>query len=392
MASARRFRLSFYDVTVPDFRHTQYDQRLLSIRTTGRFHEKKSDFFEVRLMISASPLPLATSALSYFGMVPPLSAQFVSGGLLHRLLRVETTSGTFALKLLSPRSTEDPLSRARLERGEEVARLALQAGIPAAVALQGPNHTFLQKIEAQWVTLYPWVEGEILPPTSANAQQCELMGHYLGQLHALRIRFPDQHKPTPEAFENGHFRRIAAHAQRQNQDWATQVEDVIVELESINARAMGAQLQLQEGWVTGHLDCDQKNVLWHENSPTILDWESAKPIHPALEALGAGLSWAGQSAGHTNFRALSAFLRGSSGAHPLSLTDFELAVEAVLGKWIIWLEFNLQRLLDPQVQDTPEAEIALDAARHALTTTLKLSADGSLYTHWLNQMKFLGAE
>ena len=330
-------------------------------------------------------LEIARAALPLWNLNLPQSAEFVAGGLTHRLLRVETGAAVYALKLWSPRAT-DASGRARLERGETLASLAARAGIPALAAKLGANGQFLRNIGEQWVSLYDWIAGETLPPTAATPSRCAQMGVHLGALHALNVRFADQNAPVPEAFERGHFTAIARRARETNAPFAPRLDAALDELEIANDVAMRAQLELRNGWVTGHLDFDQKNVLWRDEQPTILDWENAKPIHPALEALGAALSWAGQSAGAPSYPSFAAFLSGYRGAHALDVAALETAVDGVLGKWIIWLEFNLQRLLEPQIAETPEYQIALDAGMHALGATLQLRADGAMYREWIGRI------
>ena len=328
-----------------------------------------------------TPLQIAQSALPKFAIVAPRFADFVVGGLTHRLLRVEASGAFYALKLWAPRATTGAAGRARLEQAETLAEIAADNGIPALVARRGENGRFLQEFGPQWVSLYNWNEGETLPPTAASPARCRQMGAHLGALHALQIRFDGQTEPAPEAFERGHFAAFAERAQ--NAPLADALHEVVDELEAANDLAMRAQRQLRAGWVTGHLDFDQKNVLWQGESPTILDWENAKPIHPALEAMGAALSWAGQSAGAPNRASFAAFFEGYRCNNAVDEAALELAIDGVVGKWIIWLEFNLQRLLDRQIEGTPEAQIALDAGAHALRTTLKLREDGAMYRGWL---------
>ena len=328
-------------------------------------------------------LEIARAALPFWDAGAPQNAAFVAGGLTHQLLRVETKSAVYALKLWARRATASASGRARLERGETLANLARQNGIPALAAQPNIDGNLLENIENQWVSLYDWIDGETLPPTAATSARCQTMGAHLGALHALKVRFDGQNAPAPEAFEHGHFAEIARRARERNAPFAARLDESLDELESANERAMRAQLRLRAGWVTGHLDFDQKNVLWQAEQPTILDWENAKPIHPALEAMGAALSWAGQSAGAPNYGSFAAFVAGYRGNNALDVAALETAVDGVLGKWIIWLEFNLQRLLDPQINETPEHQIALDAGLHALGATLQLRADGAMYRDWI---------
>lgn len=317
-----------------------------------------------------------------FGAPDFISAQSVTGGLSHRLFRVESVDGALALKVLSRRSVDSQSKTAHLERAETVAELAASAGIPALVARRGIDGNFLQNALGEQVLLWRWEEGETLPPSAASPDICEGMGAHLGALHALKLRFPGQNAPVPEAFPAGHFEALLRRGERENASWVPAIRDHLAPLSEANRRAMQAQRQLQNGWVTGHLDFDQKNVLWHRNQPAILDWESAKPIHPALELLGAGLSWAGQSAGEANRDSFAAFLRGYRSRNLVAPEGLATACEAVLGKWVIWLEFNLNRSLESEIRGTPEEKICHDALRHALGATLKLQEDVPLYRDW----------
>ncbi len=321
-----------------------------------------------------------------FGLEPFRSAQAVAGGLSHRLWRVATSNAFYALKILSRRAVDSPAQRAQLERAETVAELAARGGIPALVARRGSDGNFLQKVGAEWILLWDWQNGEVLPPSAASPRKCERIGEFLGVLHALKIRFPDQSAPLPEAFAEGHFEALLARGEREKAVWVPEIRSSLPQLVSANRRAMAAQTSLQRGWVTGHLDFDQKNVLWENENPTILDWESAKPIHPALELIGAGLNWAGQAAGNVEHASFAAFLRGYRRKNSVSGGELATACEAVLGKWMIWLEFNLRRSLESEIHGTQEEKICHHALFHALGATLKLQNDVPLYQSWCAAM------
>lgn len=342
----------------------------------------------MNLVSSASHLDdteLARRVCSLFNLTAPKRVEAVAGGLQHRLLRVQSEAGEgFALKLLSRRATSSEESIERFEYGETLASLAARSGVPAMVALRQNDGSFVARVEGQCALLFPWIEGEVLSPHAVSPARAAQMGGYLARIHALEVRFPEHSAPAPEAFPDGHFQQLARRAHAQNASWSPKLSEAAEELERLNARARAAQLSLQSDWVTGHLDFDQKNVLWQGESPTILDWEQAKPISPALEAMGAGLSWAGQSAGAPSKEVFLAWLAGYGSQRPLRLEDLETATDGVIGKWTIWLEFNLQRLLDENA-DARERQIAFDAGMHALNATLQLGADGEMYRAWCRE-------
>ena len=329
---------------------------------------------------------LAREVCARFSLPEPTRVAPAIGGLQHRLLRLDFSQGEpRALKILSPRLAQTEEAIRRFERAETLALRCAQNGVPAMVALQQPEGRFVGLIENVYFLLYPWAEGEVLPPHAVSTERAALMGAFLAQIHTLKVRFPEQNAPVPEAFEDGHFEELGRRADQQNASWAGRLTEVVQDLERLNARARDAQLELQRDWVMGHLDFDQKNVLWNaRDEPVILDWEQAKPISPALEALGAGLLWAGQSAGAASKSTFLAWLAGYRTRNELRLEDLELATEGVLGKWMIWLEFNFGRLLDTQL-DEREREMAFGAAMHALDATLQLGKDGEIYRAWCRE-------
>lgn len=327
----------------------------------------------------------AARACEAFGFPAPTTVRAVAGGLQHRLLRLDFPfRAPLALKILAPRSTSTSSDVERFERAETLAEIAARGGVPALVALRQTNGAFVGRLENSCFLMYPWAEGQTLPPHAVSPERARQMGAFLARLHALEVRFPGQSAPVPEAFDDGHFHELCRLAHEQNASWAPQLNDAVSELERLNARARAAQIELQNNWVTGHLDFDQKNVLWNRGEPLVLDWEQAKAISPALEALGAGLLWAGQSAGAASKTVFLAWLEGYRKHNKLRLSDLELASDGVIGKWMIWLEFNLGRLLDANV-DEREQKIAFGAAIHALGATLKLGEDGALYRAWCRE-------
>ncbi len=329
---------------------------------------------------------LARQACVRFGLPAPTRVTPVPGGLQHELWRRDFSDAEpLALKLLAPRSTRTNDGISRFERAETLAFLAAQNGVPALAALRQADGDFVGRVENRCFLLYRWADGTTLPPLAVSPQRARKMGAFLAQIHALGVRFSGQSAPVPEAFPNGHFEELSRRANAQNASWAPRLAQTASELECLNTRARHAQLQLRDNWVTGHLDFDQKNVLWNaQDEPLILDWEQAKPVSPALEAMGAGLCWAGQSAGETSKAAFGAWLEGYRTRNELRLEDLELATNGVVGKWTIWLEFNLQRLLDAQL-DERERQIAFDAGMHALGATLQLGEDGAKYRAWCRE-------
>lgn len=307
----------------------------------------------------------------------------VPGGTLHRLMRVETEDDTWALKILNPLATQTAEGRFRHERAEAVAQQAQEAGIPAMVAYPGPDGSFLQRIDEEIVLLYPWHEGQATDASSVSTEKAAQMGSWLARLHDLEIRFPDQMAPLPESFEQGHWEALLEQGHQYGSLWVERLEAALPQLVEVDEISHRAQKTLCEGWVTGHLEYTPGNVLWSAEKPTIFDWESVSPVHPALEALGAALVWANREDGESDEALFKAFMTGYGEVKTLASDDLDIACDAVMGKWLLWLEFNLRRSLGLGVQGTAEERMVSEALFQQLDLTLQMHKDGNLYRSWV---------
>ena len=327
------------------------------------------------------------------GHEPPVA---VEGGLQHQMFRLKTKGGDWALKRLSGRALASSGALKHFARCEMTARTAAQAGLPAVAAHLAPTgalsqggeepiaRTFYQGTDGTYL-VYGWEEGEVLPPFSVGERRAALMGSLLGRLHALDVRYPDQHAPTPQALPPERWRELARRGRGSQLSWAEDVNAALPRLLAANTQAMYAGLALQAGWVNGHGDYDQKNVLWRDeetrDDPLILDWEQSGPWHPAQEVVGAALGWAGFSIGMTEWPTFAAFLRGYREVAPLYEDELLTASQGVVGKWLVWLEFNLARTLETDI--TPnERRIASDCAHHALAMSLTMLDDAPTRERW----------
>ena len=64
------------------------------------------------------------------GLGPLLSLRPVPGGYLHQMLRLDTASGSYALKLLNPLILRRPGALQNFEEAERLERLLEKAGLP----------------------------------------------------------------------------------------------------------------------------------------------------------------------------------------------------------------------------------------------------------------------
>ena len=221
-----------------------------------------------------------------------LSVLPLTGGLLHRMLRLDTESGSYAVKILTPEIVKWPAALGDLEYGEDLARACLQSGIPAVTALRrrGRSVTRLDVagIGNVSVMVFPYVDAVMNRDPLDPEEAAKLMGALHG-IHQTGIRG----KQGKEGIADAAFPVYAQRAEKAGEPFAPLLFSLVPELVRIQEAAGKALQNAENRIVISHRDLDRKNVLWdRQRHPYLIDWESAGPVPRAQEVIDVALSWA----------------------------------------------------------------------------------------------------
>ncbi len=306
----------------------------------------------------------------------------VTGGLIHRLYRLDATTGIFAVKALNPEIMRYENIYDNLRRSEAVAAEFAAAGIPAVLALDTPGGV-VQDFDAVTVIVYPWCDGTVLPKSAASPEEAYQIGAILGRMHALNL--PGKAPPEPQSVRKpmakDPWMSLVRRGQEQQIEWASVVEAALPNLFSWDKDRIAADSTLPQALVLSHCDLDQKNVIWQNNTPFLIDWESAGLTYPCGEILGAALDWSGQNAGLPSRAAFAAVLAGYRQHGKL---DPDLALPLVrsrLGGWIEWLGASMNRSLDSKATSSERA-VGVREALDTLATMYALAAGMETWAGW----------
>lgn len=291
---------------------------------------------------------------------PLAPAEPVSGGLLHRMYRLQTTQGRFAVKVLSPIVMQYADVRENFRLSERIARAIVAAGLPAITALECVEDV-LQDVGLVSVMVFPWVEAHAL--SSAGPLQTYQIGSILGRIHTLPLRFGEPPRPGPQDHsedEADGWAFLVEEAEQRQITWAGEVRPLLPQIAAWICSSEETRQALGDRWVISHGDLDRKNVLWSdENTPWLIDWESAGHVQPAIEAVGAALDWSGQAAGALDAAAFQAFLTGYRREVPLTAQEVGYGLHAYCGNWCGWLKFSMQRSLGLVTSDPEEQALGI---------------------------------
>ena len=291
-------------------------------------------------------------------VIPPVLP--VSGGFLHRMYRVNTEHGAYAVKHLNPEILQRPAAMENFRRAEALEAVLEQSGIPIVAAMTFDGHK-MQELDGAYFYIFPWQNGTTTDWYHTSVEQCRIAGNIQGRIHAISSR--QITKPEPEASTvdwNGYIKAAFA----QNSEIAPLLQENKALLEYAQAALREARAALPGIECIVNEDMDPKNVMWDGEQPAVIDLECLKYGNPVSSAMQLSLQWAGGTICDLDFGKLEAFFNGYLEAYDNGFRAYD-QVFGLAYTWIEWLEYNIKRALNQNLDET-ERELGRSEVRHTL--------------------------
>lgn len=323
-----------------------------------------------------------------FGLGEPIyTPQAVQGGMLHRLWRLHTSHGVFAIKQLNPVIMRKVGIRNAYRLTERIAEAMSVRGVPAIVALKGEGDGgTVQEIGDITCIVYDWIEGETLSIQAVEPERTLLMGVILAHMHGLSQQdFPELEPHDQESFPEDEWDMLTFQASDRDIPWTQQVRNALPLLVEWSKLATEADKILRQTSVISHRDLDQKNVMWRNaTSPVVIDWEAAGLTNPTMDVVGTALYWSGQTVQPPREESFHALLEGYIQAGGVLHDPGIVALHGVIGNWLGWLLFNMHRSLGESVNSEEERQLGVRETTRTLSTLRALSTNAEVWAQWVD--------
>ena len=269
----------------------------------------------------------------------------LTGGLMHKMYRIATESGVYAVKCLNPHVMARPTAAANFAAAEELERRLEQTDLPLLPALTIGGQK-MQKVGDDFFYVFPYFDGKALPEGDITPRHCEIVGKTLAKLHQVERKQESTQRNT-----------LAI-------DWdgfalSDEDKDLLTQMQAAANAAILPPLS-----TICHNDMDPKNVLWNGMDCRVIDLECLGYGSPYLELLETALCWAGYESGAVDFDRFYAFVGAYAKAGGDLAADWAAVYAANCGR-LEWLHYNLQRANGSEGEDA----IALGKAEAAKTLT-----------------------
>ena len=269
----------------------------------------------------------------------------LTGGLMHKMYRIATEGGVYAVKHLNPHVMARPTAAANFAAAEELERQLEQTDLPLLPSLTIGGRK-MQQAGDDYCYLFPYFNGKALTEGEITPAHCAIVGGLLAQLHAV------ERKTAPIQRDNLAFGwdGFALSAEDRALLWEAQ-------------RAANAAVLPPLSTIC-HNDMDPKNVLWHGMDCRIIDLECLGYGSPYLELLETALCWAGYESGKVDIDRFTAFVTAYAAAGGNLDADWAAVYHANCDR-LAWLHYNLLRAAGSEGEENR----ALGAAEAAKTLT-----------------------
>ena len=269
----------------------------------------------------------------------------VSGGLSHRMYKVETDKGIYAVKELNNGVMKREKAYSNFVFSEKVTDIAKENGISAIGALKF-NDDIMIKIDDSYFMVFEWLEGRILKAEEITEKHCEIIGKILAEIHNIDFSKIDDDERKNIETDYFEWNRYIPLAEEQNKTYIKEFKENIELLYELNKNSVEALEYAKNNLVISHTDLDRKNVMWQDEKAFIIDWESSGYINPTIELIQVAWYWSGGDIENIDYnkfeKVIDCYKKNYNGKIDRSV---DTLINADVYGGLAWIDYNLKRSL-----------------------------------------------
>lgn len=266
----------------------------------------------------------------------------VSGGLLHKMYHVVTNLGEYAVKVLNPEVMKRPDAMQNMIHTEKIAdKLKDRVTLLAAIDFDGNN---VLELGGSYFMVFDWQEGESVFATDITAEHCARIGKILGRIHVADIIVPGVEKRVE--FRNLYdWETLLMKAKEQNAEYYNVLSENIPNLAKWDRCVLDSWQDVCKEQVISHRDLDPKNVMWQDDLPYVIDWESAGYVNPYQELIEVLNYWITGEDGKYDKKKFDALIQSYAVRKDIMHVNWKAVINSSFDGMLGWLEYNLKRAL-----------------------------------------------
>lgn len=263
----------------------------------------------------------------------------LNGGFMHKMYKIDTEQGTYALKLLNPFVMQRKTAMANYAKAEQIELLLEQQNIPILPALSFDGRK-MQEIDGEYFYLFDYFCGKPLKSNEITEYHCREIGKILAKIHHIDKKYESGNVSEMSIDWEFYLTEIKKSSSR----LYALLKECFPLVKDIQNKGNLARKRLPQIMSICHNDMDCKNVLWNGYNYRIIDLECLSYNNPFMELFELALCWSGYEDYQIDFQKFQAFLQGYKNTDGELPTDWETLYDCNNGR-LEWLEYNMKRVL-----------------------------------------------
>lgn len=305
----------------------------------------------------------------------------IEGGLSHKMFKVVTTKGIYAVKILNHTIMKRRSAIDNMINSERISRCFAQyVPVIAAKEIEDKNLLFL---DDDYYMVFDWVEGKSIFASDLTMEHCIKIGNILGKIHKLDISMQGIEKNTEkkELYQWEYYlEKGIGYKSQWYELFAKEVDNIV----AWNKKIVESCTMLSEKLVISHRDLDPKNVLWNNRNPHIIDWEAAGYVNPYQELIEVINYWTDDGNGNIDKNKFVALLNAYTKHMNLENIEWDMILTSGYDGMLGWLDYNLKRVLKIECTNEEEIKLGEEQVKATILEMNKYQKKVRLLREWLS--------
>lgn len=270
----------------------------------------------------------------------------ISGGFLHKMYKVSTACGIYAVKHLNPQIMSKEDAHDNYERAEKIECILEKEDIPIipSITINGKK---MQNVGKHYFYIFNWQDGHITDWNNISSEECNIAGNILGKIHAINPRNVSHKEPQLSEIN---WQEYVHKANEGKNEIASILTDNVQLLIYAQKELNMARVSLPDIMCLSNEDMDPKNIMWDKGNAWVIDLECLDYGNPISHALQLALQWSGITTCNMDIEKMIAFFDGYLTAYDNCFRSYS-DVFGLAYTWVEWLEYNIQRALGACVDE-----------------------------------------
>jgi len=285
----------------------------------------------------------------------------VTGGLTHKMYKINTDKGNYIIKLLNPNIMSRATAMNNYNRADLIEEKLKQNNVPAIYSLIY-NKKKMQELNGQYFYVYNWYDGKSLKNNEIKKSNCNKIGEALANIHNIDLK-------------NKEFMRNEIHVDFNKYiESAKKIDSPIYDLLQDKVEILNESMNCGNKAIKSmpkllsicHNDMDSKNVLWIKDDYKIIDLECLGYSNPYLELFELAICWSGYEKCNIDYDLFNSFFNSYFRNTTLDTNiNWETVYYCNFGR-LEWLEFNIKRALMIECDTKEEQDLGINEVKETI--------------------------